>query len=133
MKKLIVLIIILVLLFSPLSFAQEDADKYEEYYKIANEAILKAEQAQEQADEWRKLYEKEREDKLKWKQLYKDTKKDLEISNQSNENLQDMVDRLDKLLKDELKSGGLSFTTGVVYTPNEPKDSGILFGFNYGM
>lgn len=134
MKRLFIFLVVIALLLSPyLVTAQEDADKYEELYKIADEAVLKAEQAQEQSAEWRRLYEKERESKLKYKELYEDTKKDLEISIQSNKNLQDMVDRLDELLKDSLKSGGLSFSTGVMFVPNEPENSGIIVGFEYGL
>jgi hypothetical protein len=107
-------------------------EKYEEMYQIAQEAMDLADERKAQADKWKNLYEKEREDKLEYKKLYEQSEKNLEATMKSNERLQDMIDRLDNLLKESLKKSDLSLNTGIVYTPINPENTGILVGFQYG-
>ena len=142
MKRLIILLVILSIILIPFTATAQSLDppsdydslleKYEEMYQIAQEAMDLAEERKAQADKWKGLYEKERKDKLEYKKLYEESEKNLQTTMKSNERLQDMIDRLDNLLKESLKKSDLSLSTGIVYTPINPENTGILVGFQYG-
>ena len=142
MKWLVILLVVLILLFVPYAVNAQSLDppsdydtlleKYEEMYQIAQGAMDLADERKVQADKWKNLYNKEREDKLKWKQLYEESEKNLQTTIKSNERLQDMIDKFDNLLKESLKKSDLSLSTGIVYTPINPENTGILVGFQYG-
>lgn len=142
LKRLIIFLMVLSIVFTPFLVNAQSLDppsnyddlleKYEEMYKIAQDAMDLADERKAQADKWKGLYEKEREDKLEYKKLYEDTENQLNTIIKSNERLQDMVDRLDNLLKESLKSSDLSLNTGIVYTPMNPENTGVMVGFQYG-
>jgi len=155
-KKLLIIIIALVLIFFPgqinaqdqsdvsyqklLERNQELTEIAEEYKKMWEEAEKQLNIADElyskeksEKEKFKMLYEEEREDKKEYRQLYQSSNEDLKKVSKSNERLQSYIDSLNETIDKHLGKSNISVSTGIGINAKNPDESLFIVGFEFGI
>jgi uncharacterized protein YnzC (UPF0291/DUF896 family) len=155
-KKLLIVIIVLALLFLPGQVNAQDqsdmsyqkllernrelteiAEGFKQNWQEAEKDIDKLQKDNKdllaEKDKFKHLYEEEREDKKEYRQLYLSTKDDLKNILESNKRLQSYVDSLNETIDNYLNRKDISVSTGVGINAKNPEESLFIVQLEFGI
>jgi septal ring factor EnvC (AmiA/AmiB activator) len=155
-KKLLIVIIVLALLFLPGQVNAQDqsdmsyqkllernrelteiAEGFKQNWQEAEKDIDKLQEENKdlvaERNEFKRLYKEEREDKKEQRQLYLSTEEDLKRVLNSNERLHQYIDSLNKTIDEYLGRSDISVSTGVGYNLKNPEESLFIVQLEFGI
>jgi len=140
-KRLLVFLIVLSLLFVPIVVNAQELDPPKEYdqllkdyrdmYDIAQKYKQLYEEAERDVTEYKKLYNQAEADVEEYRQLYKSAEENNRKLIDSNNRLQDLIDTQKQMIDDILNKKNIGIITGVNVVPADIKNSGVILGFDF--
>lgn len=140
-KRLLVFLIVLSLLFVPIVVNAQELDPPKEYdqlledyrdmYDIAQKYKKLYEEAERDVTEYKKLYNQAEADVEEYRQLYKSAEENNRKLIDSNNRLQDLIDTQKDMIDDILNKKEIGIITGVNVVPANIENSGIILGFDF--
>jgi len=140
-KRLLVFLIVLSLLFVPIVVNAQELDPPKEYdqlledyrdmYDIAQKYKKLYEEAERDVTEYKKLYNQAEADVEEYRQLYKSAEENNRKLIDSNNRLQDLIDTQKDMIDDILNKKNIGIITGVNVVPANIENSGIILGFDF--
>jgi predicted nuclease with TOPRIM domain len=140
-KRLLVFLIVLSLLFVPIVVNAQELDPPKEYdqllkdyrdmYDIAQKYKQLYEEAERDVTEYKKLYNQAEADVEEYRQLYKSAEENNRKLIDSNNRLQDLIDTQKQMIDDILNKKNIGIITGVNVVPANIENSGIILGFDF--
>jgi len=140
-KRLLVFLIVLSLLFVPIVVNAQELDPPKEYdqlledyrdmYDIAQKYKKLYEEAEKDVTEYKKLYNQAEADVEEYRQFYESAEENNRKLIDSNNRLQDLIDTQKQMIDDILNKKNIGIITGVNVVPANIKNSGIILGFDF--
>ncbi|TDO92374.1 hypothetical protein DFR79_106187 [Halanaerobium saccharolyticum] len=140
-KRLLVFLIVLSLLFVPIVVNAQELDPPKEYdqlledyrdmYDIAQKYKKLYEEAEKDVTEYKKLYNQAEADVEEYRQFYESAEENNRKLIDSNNRLQDLIDTQKDMIDDILNKKEIGIITGVNVVPANIKNSGIILGFDF--
>lgn len=140
-KRLLVFLIVLSLLFVPIVVNAQELDPPKEYdqllkdyrdmYDIAQKYKQLYEEAERDVTEYKKLYNQAEADVEEYRQLYKSAEENNRKLIDSNNRLQDLIDTQKQMIDDILNKKNIGIITGVNVVPANIENSGVILGFDF--
>ena len=140
-KRLLVFLIVLSLLFVPIVVNAQELDPPKEYdqllkdyrdmYDIAQKYKQLYEEAERDVTEYKKLYNQAEADVEEYRQFYKSAEENNRKLIDSNNRLQDLIDTQKQMIDDILNKKNIGIITGVNVVPANIENSGVILGFDF--
>ena len=140
-KRLLVFLIVLSLLFVPIVVNAQELDPPKEYdqlledyrdmYDIAQKYKKLYEEAEKDVTEYKKLYNQAEADVEEYRQFYESAEENNRKLIDSNNRLQDLIDTQKQMIDDILNKKNIGIITGVNVVPANIKNSGVILGFDF--
>jgi predicted nuclease with TOPRIM domain len=140
-KRLLVFLIVLSLLFVPIVVNAQELDPPKEYdqlledyrdmYDIAQKYKKLYEEAEKDVTEYKKLYNQAEADVEEYRQFYESAEENNRKLIDSNNRLQDLIDTQKQMIDDILNKKNIGIITGVNVVPANIENSGIILGFDF--
>jgi len=140
-KRLLVFLIVLSLLFVPIVVNAQELDPPKEYdqlledyrdmYDIAQKYKKLYEEAEKDITKYQKLYNQAEADVEEYRQLYKTAEENNRKLIDSNNRLQDLIDTQKQMIDDILNKKNIGIITGVNVVPANIENSGVILGFDF--
>jgi predicted nuclease with TOPRIM domain len=140
-KRLLVFLIVLSLLFVPIVVNAQELDPPKEYdqlledyrdmYDIAQKYKKLYEEAEKDVTEYKKLYNQAEADVEEYRQFYESAEENNRKLIDSNNRLQDLIDTQKQMIDDILNKKNIGIITGVNVVPANIENSGVILGFDF--
>jgi predicted nuclease with TOPRIM domain len=140
-KRLLVFLIVLSLLFVPIVVNAQELEPPKEYdqlledyrdmYDIAQKYKKLYEEAEKDVTEYKKLYNQAEADVEEYRQFYKSAEESNRKLIDSNNRLQDLIDTQKQMIDDILNKKNIGIITGVNVVPANIENSGVILGFDF--
>jgi chromosome segregation ATPase len=140
-KRLLVFLIVLSLLFVPIVVNAQELEPPKEYdqlledyrdmYDIAQKYKKLYEEAEKDVTEYKKLYNQAEADVEEYRQFYESAEENNRKLIDSNNRLQDLIDTQKQMIDDILNKKNIGIITGVNVVPANIENSGVILGFDF--